>query len=352
MKLFAPAIGFALLAVMPFLLSSHQLSIMGVALIFAIFAMSLNLLVGYGGMASLGHSLYFGAGAYSVALLSVHLDADLITTFLAAIVSSAVLGAVVGKLIQKVRGTAYLMITLASAQVFWGLAMQWRDVTNGDDGLFGIASPEIGGISIGATVPYYYVILVVLVLVFIGLRALVRSPFGYSLQGARESEFRTLAMGVSVNRVRYIAFIIASVLAGLAGFLFAYHENYVSPTVLSVTTSGTALLMVALGGGTVAGPLFGAIVVTFIQDFVGGFTDRSLIILGAVFVLVAIFLPKGLVGLAEGIRSMLTSRGRKRPDARIEAGVSETAADARIEVGVGEIAVGASEFREGETKND
>lgn len=322
-----PILGFALLALLPLVLSSTHLRILSTALIFAIFAMSLNLLLGYGGMASLGHALFFGTGAYSVALLTVHLGADLLTTLVVALAASAALGAIVGLLIQKARGVAYLMITLAAAQVFWGLAMQWREVTNGDDGLYGVPSPKIGDWAFGATLPYYYVILVVLVLVFVGLRILVNSPFGYILQGSRENENRTLALGVSVLRVRYVAFIIAAVLAGLAGFLFAYHENYVSPTVLSVTTSGLALLMVAIGGGTVGGPLIGAIVVVAIEDVIGGFTDRHLIILGVVFVLVAIFLPKGLVGLAGQIASrrrlFKTAGAIKRAEAREEGLESE-----------------------------
>jgi branched-chain amino acid transport system permease protein len=308
----------AVLLVLPAFLSSTNTRIATTALIFAIFALSLDLILGYGGMASLGHALFFGAGAYSVGLLGDHYEAPFLVTLPVAIVSAALLAAVVGRIVERTRGAAYMMITLASAQVFWGLAMQWKSLTGGDDGLAGIPRPSIGSLDLGEKVAFYYLVVGFLVVVYLLLRQVVRSPFGYALQGSRESEQRMGVLGVDVNRIRYVALIVSAVIASVAGVLFAYQQRYVSPGVFNVTTSGTVVLMVVLGGaGTLVGAVVGSIVVILVQDLVGSYTERDLLILGVLYVLVALFLPKGLAGLAADIsarvRSVLSGRKPSPP---------------------------------------
>jgi branched-chain amino acid transport system permease protein len=312
----APVGIFLIMVFVPFLVPASSMRIIGSALILAILSMSLNLLVGFGGMDSLGHALYFGVGAYAVGLLSYHFGLDLPATLVVAIVGPVLIAAIVGLIIRKTRGAGYMMITLAAAQVFWGLALQWTDVTKGDDGLYGLGAPSIGGLNLGAPVTYFYVVVVLTALVYIVLRLIALSPYGYALQGVRDNEQRMRAMGVDVERVRYVALLISAAIAGLAGLMYAYQERYVSPNVLSITTSGNALLMAAIGGGSVGGAFFGGIIVGIIQDFVGGVTERYLIILGGLFVAVALFLPRGLTGLAESTKGWLSRRLRRpRPDA-------------------------------------
>ncbi|MBF4161569.1 branched-chain amino acid ABC transporter permease [Nocardioides acrostichi] len=309
-KLVAPVLGFGALAMIPYALTLNEIHLLSAMLIFGIFAMSLNLLVGFGGMASLGHALFFGAGAYAVGLLSFHRDSGFALSLLVGLAAAALLALVVGFLVRRARGTAYLMITLAASQVFWGLATQWKAVTNGDDGLFGISSPSILGWDFGSTVTYYYVVLVVVAGVFVLLTAISRSPFGYVLRGVRDNEQRMRAVGVDVDRIRHLALVISAVIASLGGVLYAYQERYVGPDVLAATTSGDGLLAVALGGGAVAGPLVGGLVVGLLEDVVGSYTDRYLMILGILFVLVAIFLPRGLAGLAQSLGDTVRPRRR------------------------------------------
>jgi branched-chain amino acid transport system permease protein len=249
-------------------------------------------------------------------LLSHHFALGFAATLPTAILAAAFFAALTGLIIRRARGIAFVMITLASAQVFWGLATQAKSITNGDDGLSGIKSPEIFGMSFGAVQPFYFVVMVAVALTYLLLRKLVQSPFGFALRGTRESERRMAVMGVNVARVRYIAYIISAVIASIAGLLFAYQQRYVGPGVASVSMSGIALLMVVLGGSTVGGPFIGAIIISLIKDSLGSYTDRYLIILGIVFVLTALFLPKGLGGVWKLVNARYgaTFRSRRKSD--------------------------------------
>jgi branched-chain amino acid transport system permease protein len=311
-----PGVLLIVLITAPFMLGLSGTRLLTTAAILGIFAMSLNLLVGFGGMTSLGHALFFGIGAYSVGLLSHHFALGFAATLPTAILAAAFFAALTGLIIRRARGIAFVMITLASAQVFWGLATQAKSITNGDDGLSGIKSPEIFGMSFGAVQPFYFVVMVAVALTYLLLRKLVQSPFGFALRGTRESERRMAVMGVNVARVRYIAYIISAVIASIAGLLFAYQQRYVGPGVASVSMSGIALLMVVLGGSTVGGPFIGAIIISLIKDSLGSYTDRYLIILGIVFVLTALFLPKGLGGVWKLVNARYgaTFRSRRKSD--------------------------------------
>jgi branched-chain amino acid transport system permease protein len=267
-------------------------------LIFAIFAMSLDLLVGYTGLISLGHAAFFGVAAYAVALLSTHGVVALAATLPAAIVAGTVAAVIAGVFVLRAAGVYFLMLTLAFAQMAFAAAHEWAGVTGGTNGLSGIPRPVLSGVDLGSAVPFYYLVLLLTGLAVAVLARITASPFGAALAGVRENEARMRAMGYDTFRLKYAAFVIAGAAAGLSGALYAYYNGFVSPDVLYWTTSGQVLVMVLLGGaGTLIGPAAGAAVVLALQNLASSYTERWTLILGAAFILVVVAAPRGLAGL-------------------------------------------------------
>jgi branched-chain amino acid transport system permease protein len=297
-RLAAATVVIVLLALPP-ALSSYQLGLLTRMLLWGIFAMSLNLPLGYGGLPSLGHAAYFGVAAYTVGLLAVKVTPVFWIGFPAGLAAAAVTGAAFGLLALRTRGSYLLMTTLALAQVLWGIAFGWRSVTGGDDGLPGVPRPDLGlPWSLADGLPFYYFVLGWFAVAAAALRIIVRSPFGRALVGIRESEARMAVLGYNVWLHKYVAFVLAGLLAGLAGALFVYHTGFVSPVYLGISFSAAVLLMVILGGaGTLSGPALGAAVIVLLENLVSGYTERWLLVLGTVYVLVTMFAPHGLVGL-------------------------------------------------------
>ena len=293
------AVGGLLFLAAPSFLSSYYLGLLTKMLIFALFAMSLDLLLGYTGLPSLGHAAYFGLGAYTVALLQLRVMKNFWLNALAGLASAVVLALGFGPLTLRARGDYFLMITLALAQVIWGIAFGWRSMTGGDDGLPGIARPTLAGSwSIAGETPFYYFVLVVCGLAMWLLSVIVGSPFGKALVGIRESETRMQVLGYNVWAYQYGASILAGFFAGLAGILFVYYNGYVGPAYLSIIFSAQVLLMVILGGaGTLFGPALGAGIIVLLENLISAMTERWLLILGAIYVVVTLFAPHGLDGL-------------------------------------------------------
>jgi branched-chain amino acid transport system permease protein len=290
----------AILLVIPITLSSYQLGLLTKMLIFGIFAMSLDLLLGYTGLPSLGHAAFFGIASYTVALLSIKVTGNTFwIDFTAGLLMALAVSALFGLLALRTHETYFLMITLAMAQVLWGIVFGWKSLTRGDDGIPGVPRPNLGlPWSLGDGVPFYYFILLVFVVVAAVLFVIVRSPFGRALVGIRESEARMEVLGYNVWLYKYVAFVLAGFFAGVAGNLFAYYNGFVSPSYLSVIFSATALIMVILGGaGTLIGPAIGAALIIYLENVISIFTQRWLFVLGIVYVAVTLFAPRGLVGL-------------------------------------------------------
>jgi branched-chain amino acid transport system permease protein len=314
----ALALAVIVLVLIPLALTSYQLGLLTKMLIFALFAMSLNLILGYAGLPSLGHAAYFGMGAYTVGLLALRVTGNFWTNFGAGIVGAAVVAALFGLLALRTHGSYLLMITLALAQVLWGIAFGWRSFTGGDDGLPGIPRPSAGlPLSLADGIRFYYFVLVVTAVATAALWVVVQSPFGRALVGIRESERRMEVLGYDTWRYKYVAFVIAGVLAGVAGNLFVYFNGFVSPAYLSIVFSATALIMVILGGaGTVLGPALGSAVIIFLENVISAYTERWLLVLGSIYVAVTLFAPDGLLGLARRLVARATtqrSRVEERP---------------------------------------
>ena len=301
----AAVAGVLVLAALPSVLSTYYLGLAVEVMIFALFAMSLDLLIGYAGMASLGHAAYFGVAAYATGLLAVKLGWSVWLVLPAALIAAALTATLFGLLALRTRGSYFLMITLALSQVVWGIAFGWRTLTGGDDGLPDVPRPWLGPHwPLTADRPFYYFVLVLVAIGTILLARIVASPFGYALRGIRESETRMLALGYNVWRYKLAAFVLAATFAGLAGSLYVYYTRFVSPDYLQVLRSAEVLLMVILGGaGTLIGPAIGAAFIVLLENVVSAHTERWLIVIGVIYILVALFAPRGIIGLVRELRA-------------------------------------------------
>jgi branched-chain amino acid transport system permease protein len=297
-------VGVLVLLLLPHFLSTYYLGLVIQMMIFALFAMSLDLLIGYTGMASLGHAAYFGVAAYSTGLLALKLGWSVWLALPAGLLVAALTATLFGFLALRTRGSYFLMITLALSQVVWGVAFGWRSLTGGDDGLPEVPRPNLGlPWSLTDETPFYYFTLFCIGVGTFLLIRIVSSPFGYALRGIRESETRMLSLGYNVWRYKFAAFVLAATFAGLAGCLYVYYNRFVSPDYLQVVRSAEVLLMVILGGaGTLIGPAMGAALIVLLDNVVSAYTEHWLLVLGVIYIAVALFAPKGVVGFLRELR--------------------------------------------------
>ncbi|MGA2567063.1 MAG: branched-chain amino acid ABC transporter permease, partial [Pseudolabrys sp.] len=256
------------------------------ALAFGILAMSLDILIGFTGLASLGQAAYFGVGAYLTAVLAakfhfgVGWDFWLVVVF--GVVAAALLAAFFGLFAIRASGVYFLMITLALGQCVWGLAYRWNSVTGGDNGLIIKARPDFG-LNLADDVTFFFLVLGFFIVSMILMYVLVRSPFGRSLKGIRERELRMSMLGYNVWLHKYIAFVIAGAFGGLAGVLWAHTNGIVTPEDVVLTTSVDALLMVVLGGaGTLVGGAIGSAIVLLLREYLSTLVPWWQYVLGGV----------------------------------------------------------------------
>jgi branched-chain amino acid transport system permease protein len=289
------------LAVVPWLLARHQLSLLTDLLIFGLFAMSLDLIMGYTGMLSFGHAAYFGLGAYASALVLLEFAQPVPVALVAGMLLAGLVALPVGWLSTRSTGIYFAMLTLAFAQFLYTVAYKWRSLTGGSDGIAGVPKTTLiwGGPSLASSQAFYFLAAACVVLSLVLCRALVRSPFGRALQAIRENERRFASLGRDPRPFKLVVFVIAAVFAGLAGALFAPFRGFAAPEVMFWVFSGQALMMVIMGGiGTLVGPVLGAMLFILIQEVLSSYTEHWMIFTGVVFVLIVIFVPGGLVGTA------------------------------------------------------
>jgi branched-chain amino acid transport system permease protein len=279
----------------------------------AVFAASLNLLVGYGGLTSLGHAAFLGIAAYTCAWAGLHLNVSPLTAGLLACFGTLLVAALFGAIALRATGLGFLMITLAMAQVVWGLAYRLVSVSNGDNGISGIQRPHLFGLSLESSAAFYWFTLAVTVVAIAVMAVFVNSAFGATLQGARDQPRRMAALGHDVWLIRFITFVFAGFWAGIAGLLFVWYNKYMHPSALSMSVSAEALLAVIAGGsGTLAGPLVGAALLVLLKNYASAYIERWNMLLGIVFLVIVLFLPDGIV---PGLRRLFTRRAAPAPAA-------------------------------------
>jgi branched-chain amino acid transport system permease protein len=271
-------------------------------LIFAIFASSLNLLVGYAGLPSLGHAAFFGGGAYSAAIAAQRIATDqLLVTLAAGILGAALLALVIGSLAVRAVGIFFLMLTLALAQMVFSVAYQATEITGGSNGFSGVHRPTLFGLDFSAAGDLYVLASVVFLGVILLLWRVTSSTYGRALAGVRENERRMRALGYDTRMLKLSAFVLAGAIAGVAGALSSYEFRFVSPNDVALGTSVTAFVMVLIGGaGTLAGPLVGAAVVLLIERALPSLIPAQMV-LGVLFILFVVFARQGVVGAARGL---------------------------------------------------
>ena len=284
------------------------------AMAFAILAMSVDLLLGYTGMSSMGQAAYFGVGAYLTAVMvtkfHVGMGWDFWLVVLMGILIGCALASIFGLFAIRAGGVYFLMITLALGQCVWGLAYRWNSLTGGDNGINMTGRPHFG-LNLSNEVTFFYLVFAFFALSMGMLYILVRSPFGRSLAGIRERELRMQILGYNTWLHKYIAFIIAGGFGGLAGVLWAYTNGHVSPETVVLTTSVDALLMVVLGGaGTLVGATIGAAIVFGLREYLSTLVPWWQYALGGVYVLTILYLPMGLMGIPARIRQWLAPQDK------------------------------------------
>ena len=310
MKWFAIAVIAASLLLPPFLAGDFYINLASQILIAAIFALSLNLLVGFGGMTSLGHASYLGVAAYISALLTSRYGLGHGSAAVVSIAGTVAMAAFFGIIALRATGLGFLMITLALSQVLWGLAYRMSNVTNGDNGIAGLTRPAPFGISIDSPASFYWFVLIVAAFAFLMMAIFVSSAFGSSLKGVRDQPRRMAALGFNPWLIRWITFIYAGFWGGVSGLLYVYYHKYIHPTSLSTTSSAEALLGVIAGGsGTLGGPVVGAAVVLLIKNYASAYVERWNMLLGLVFLFIVLVMPTGIV---PGV-SRLTAAIRRTP---------------------------------------
>ncbi|MBI1205905.1 MAG: ABC transporter permease [Azospirillum sp.] len=301
-------IALGLLALVPLAANDYSLIVLTEIFILALFAASLHFLLAVGGMVSFGHAAFFGLGAYGAALAVTGLDAAMLPALALAPLAAGLGAALVGALCVRLGGVYLAMLTLAFAQILWSIVFQWSSVTGGDNGLLGIwPEPWASG-----RAAYYWLTLVLCAGAMLGLRRLVAAPFGYALRASRDSALRAAAVGLPVDRLRWLAFALAGALAGLAGGLQAFAKGSVFPALLAVPTSVDGLVMVLLGGlEALSGPLVGAAVFHGLETEAMRGTGHWRLLLGAVILAMVLVCPSGLSGVVGRVAARLTGSARR-----------------------------------------
>jgi branched-chain amino acid transport system permease protein len=274
--------------------NSYYINVATQVLIYAVLALGLNVLVGYAGLVTLGHAGLFGIAAYAGATL-VNAGHGHFVAVVGAIGATLAGTAIFAVLALRGTGLGFVMITVALGQIVWGIAYRWISLTNGDNGISISARPSPFGLPLASADAFYWATLVVFLVAVAAMAIFVASPFGAAVRGTRDQPRRMTALGYNVWLTRFLAFLFSGFWSGVAGLLYLYYNQFVSPQTVALSSSAEALLMVIAGGtGTLLGPIVGAALVVIIKDVASAYIERWNLVLGAIFVIIVIFMPEGL----------------------------------------------------------
>jgi branched-chain amino acid transport system permease protein len=287
----------------PWVLGTFWISVVIQMLILGLLALSVDLLTGHTGILPMGHAAFFAVAAYATGILEVrHAQGFWVSAGGGVLV--AVLLALVYGFSVRTSGVYFILLTLALGHIVWGVAMRWTTFTGGENGVSNVPPPVVAGARFTDLSVYYYLVLGVVAGCALGYHRLVRSPFGLTLRGIRESESRMRGLGYNVFAHKYAAFVISGGLAGVAGVLYAYWNRFVSPAAATFHASAEAVLMGILGGtGTILGPFLGAAIILGIRNWVSAYVGWWTAVMGIVFIVTVLWAPHGLLGLARERRA-------------------------------------------------
>jgi branched-chain amino acid transport system permease protein len=283
------------LTILPFAMTDYPRALVSEIFIFAIFAMSLDLIFGFTGLMSLGHAAFFGMGAYAVAILGAQFGLNAWLGVVAGIVVAGSGAALIGFFCVRTAGIPFLMLTLALSQLVYSVALKWRDVTGGSDGIALAEKPSFFGFDLSHSLVMYLMALSFFAAVYWGLRRLLNAPLGHTFVGIRENEERMAAIGYSTRAYKLLSFTIGGAIAGLAGGIYAIFNGFISADAVYWTASGDILIMTMLGGaGTLAGPALGAAIFLLMKNVVSSYSEHWLAVIGIIFICCVMFFPGGI----------------------------------------------------------
>ena len=296
MSRLALGVALAILAAVPYWVGgTYYVNIASQVLFYAVFALGVNVLAGYAGLVSLGHAGLFGIAAYAGARI-MNEGYGHIGVTVGALAVTLLASAIFAVLALRGTGLGFVMITVALGQIVWGVAYRWISITNGDNGIAIRGRPSPLGLSLTSPAGFYWATLVVFLLAVATMAIFVASPFGASVRGTRDQPRRMNALGYHVWMIRFLAFLFSGFWSGVAGLLYLYYNQFVSPQAVALTASAEALLMVIAGGtATLLGPMAGAALVVIMKNVVSAYIERWNFVLGAIFVVIVVFMPEGLV---------------------------------------------------------
>jgi branched-chain amino acid transport system permease protein len=300
-------IGAALMAALPFVgVPPFTITLLTEALIFAIWAMSLDLMTGYTGMLTFGHAAGFGLGGYAAGYFAREVTADFLASLLVAELVIVCVAVSIGFVAIRLSGAAFAIVSLCIAQVLFQIAVAWRSVTEGMDGLIGVPLPKMLGATINIGTEFYLLAVLMAAMVCLGLRQLVVSPFGRTLGAIRVNEDRAAAIGINVRLHKWLVFVISWAVAGIGGTLMVFMKAGTTPMSLYWIESGNVLIMAIFGGlGTLFGPIIGAISFVFLRDALTTRFEVWQLAFGVVFVIVVLVFPSGLAGIFSRVWMLL-----------------------------------------------
>ncbi|HEX6002015.1 MAG TPA: branched-chain amino acid ABC transporter permease [Hyphomicrobiaceae bacterium] len=280
-------------ALLPLVLSNYQVGLATEVLIFGVLAMSIDILAGFAGRTSLGHGAIFGVSTYVVLYAMSQLGLPPAVALFLGILGGTVVAAVFALLAVRTSGVYFLLLTLALGMIVWGICLRWTAVTGGENGLRGDIRPP----ALADTRDFYWAVLAVTALLSFGMWRFVHSPFGLTLRGIRDSESRMRSLGYNVSLHLFIGFTVSGFFASCAGGIYAFFNNFVSPSTVALAQSVEGLLMAIAGGvGTLFGSFVGAAAIIALENVVSSYTERWQTVLGLTFIVIMIFAPEGLVG--------------------------------------------------------
>lgn len=286
----------------PLKASNFYLHIVIMLGIFSIMANGLNLLLGFTGQASIGHAAFFGIGAYTTALLLMKLHLSFWLTLPLASCAAGLAGALIGYPALRLKGISFAIVTFAVGELVKMVFVNWKGLTNGQDGLTDIPSPAFWGLDFTTKLPYTYLVVVFTLFTFFLVDSLVKSRVGKAFISIREDEDLAASMGVNVMQYKVLSFVISTFLAGMAGALYAHYMRFINPADFTVATSMSLIAMVVIGGlGSILGPFVGSVVLLFLPEVLRPIKDYYYFIFGFILIVVMIFAPMGIMG---GVRSL------------------------------------------------
>jgi branched-chain amino acid transport system permease protein len=318
------AVLFALGAVMPFVLKQYHLNMLTEIILFALYAVSYNLLLGYAGLLSFGHAMFFGTGAFTVAVALIHIPGlSLWSAIGLALAMTTAVGFVIGGLLLRHKGSYFALLTLAFNALFYAVATKWHTVTGGDDGL-SITRPDLAlgftTVNMAGLTSFYYFTLVIVGAAIVFCWYFTQTAMGQTVLMMRENEERMKFLGYNTNISRLILFTFTGAVAGLAGAFYTLHFQFCSQSAISVDMTTTVLLMTFVGGtGTFWGPMLGVLVYVILQNYLSDITDRWPLFMGLIFIVMVLLIPGGISQIILAIRGRFSGKGgRDKPVAAEE----------------------------------